>query len=76
MIEEKAILHYNKFKSLRDHFVRDTFTGQLFTVLKSRMIKDDQNDFKVLVQIRNEMTGVESEVDSEYANSHFKEYKA
>lgn len=76
MIEEKAILHYNKFKSLKDQFVRDTFSGHLFRVLKAKMVRDEHNDFKVSIQIRNEITGVESEVDSEYANFHFKEYKA
>jgi len=76
MIEEKAILHYNKFKSLREHLVRDAVTGHLYRVLKARKIEETANDFKVMILIRNEITGAESEVDSEYANFNFKEQRS
>jgi len=73
MIEEKAILHFNKFKSLKDHYMKDLMTGQILLIEKVKMIRDENQDFTVKISVKNELTGHVQEFDSTYANMNFRE---
>jgi hypothetical protein len=73
MNQEKAIVHLNKFKNLRNSRIKDTMSGATYVVLKPRLEKTSEDDYRVVVMVTNEMTGLEQEFNSEYANSFFKE---
>jgi len=74
MIQEKALLHYNKFKSLRKKFVRDSFNEQTLQILKVRLIKLDDEDYRVKVIVEKESGGSSFELDSIYANAYLQEF--
>jgi len=73
MNQEKAILHFYKFKNLRNARVKDTVSGNLYIVDKARMDKTNEDDFIVWVTVTNEVSGATQEFNSDYANSFFKE---
>jgi hypothetical protein len=73
MNQEKAILHFNKFKNLRNSRVKDMVSGNLYIVQKARMDKVDEDEFIVWVTVSNEVSGAIQEFNSDYANSFFKE---
>jgi hypothetical protein len=73
MNQEKAILHFNKFKNLRNARVKDTVSGNIYIVQKSRMDKMGEDEFTVWVAVTNEVSGAVQEFNSDYANSFFKE---
>ncbi len=73
MNQEKAILHFNKFKNLRNARLKDTVSGTIYLVLKPRLEKISEDDYQVIVTVSNEMSGQEQEFQSDYANSFFKE---
>ena len=75
MIEERAILHFNKFKNLRNQVVRDSLTGYLYKIVKVRLEKNATDDYSVLIQVRNQLTDQVEELDSDYAFQNFKELR-
>jgi len=74
MNQEKAILHFNKFKNLRNARMKDMANGTIYTILKSRLEKITESDYQVLIEATNDLTGQTREFQSDYANSFFKEF--
>lgn len=74
MNQEKAILHFNKFKNLRNVRVKDTVNGSVYIIQKPRLEKINEDDYHVWVSVTNEISEQNQEFQSEYANSFFKEF--
>ena len=73
MNQEKAILHFNKFKNLRNARVKDTVSGIVYLIQKPRLDKVREDDYVVWVTVTNELTGSTQDFQSDYANSFFRE---
>lgn len=72
MNQERALLHFNKFKSLRDEYLRDTLQGLTYKLIKVRLIKNSETDYEVKLLVESEIDSVTSEIDSNYAHTNFK----
>lgn len=75
MNEERAILHFNKFRNLRNQVVRDSVSGYLYRIVRVRMEKNAADDYSVIIQVRNELTDQLQELDSEYVSLNIKEVR-
>ena len=72
MNQERAILHFNKFKALKNQYIQDTFKGSIYKILKVKLIKKDEADYKVNLFVESDMDQKVSEIDSIYAHTNFK----
>lgn len=72
MNQERAILHFNKFKSLRNAYVRDTLRGRTLKVVKVKLVKNTESDYEVRIFVESELDQKISEIDSAYAHANFK----
>ncbi|MEA1878485.1 MAG: hypothetical protein U9N86_16710 [Bacteroidota bacterium] len=73
MNQERAILHFNKFKSLKNEYVRDMLTGLNYKIAKVKLIKISESDYKVKILVESDLEKHTKEIDSVYANNNFKE---
>lgn len=73
MNQERAILHFNKFKSLKNEYVRDTLTGLNYKIVKVKLVKIDESDYLVKIFVESDLEKHVKEFDSVYANQNFKE---
>lgn len=73
MNQERAILHFNKFKSLKNEYVTDTLKGQNYRIVKVKMIKLSDIDYAVKISIQSDIDNKVMEIDSVYANQNYKE---
>ncbi len=76
MIQERALLHYNKFKAIRHEFVKDTMKGMTLQIIKVKLIKGSNDDYNVIITVKSELDNSTYTVDSGYAQQHFKEINA
>ena len=72
MIQEQAILHFNKFKGFKNQYVRDTLKGITLKVLKVRLAKISEDDYEVKLLVISEVDNRSYEADSKYAHQNFK----
>ena len=72
MNQERAILHFNKFKALKNMYVRDTLKGATFKITKVKLFKNSETDYEVKVHKESEIDQSAVEVDSNYAYNNFK----
>ncbi len=75
MIQERAILHFNKYKALKNEFVQDTMKGAAIQILKVKLIRESEHEYTVKITVKSEIGDQVFEVDSIYATQHFKEIK-
>ena len=73
MIEEKALLHFNKFKALRKQIFRDTLRGHVYELDKVKMHRKENGRYDVILFLINQMTNETIELDSEYGNNYLRE---
>jgi len=73
MIQEKAILHFNKFKAMKNLFVLDSMNGVTLQILKIKQIKVSDDDYEVKITVKSELDSSVYDIDSEYANNYIKE---
>lgn len=72
MNQERAVLHFNKFKSLKNEYLRDTMKGTTIKIIKVTMNKLSESDFEVKIMVESEIDQSTMEIDSNYAHSYFK----
>ena len=73
MIQERAILHFNKFKAMKNLFVRDSMNGATLQVLKVKQIKLSDDDYSVLITVQSELDNSIYDINSDYASNFIKE---
>lgn len=73
MNQERAVLHFNKFKSLKNEYVTDTLKGQNYQIVKVRLVKLLDSEYSVKIMVRSDLNNEVKEIDSTYANQNFKE---
>lgn len=76
MNQERAILHFNKFKSLKNAYVKDTLMGHTYLIVKVKLIKVNDSDYEVKIFTQSELAKETLEFDSNYAHLNFREIKA
>ena len=72
MNQERAILHFNKFKAYKNDYLRDTFKGTVYKIVKVKLVKKDESDYKVILFAKSDIDNVTYEIDSIYAHANFK----
>jgi hypothetical protein len=72
MNQERAILLFNKFKGMRNEYVRDNFNGVVYKVDKVKLIKINESDYKVTLYVKSDLDNKTHEIDSIYAHANFK----
>ncbi len=72
MNQERAILHFNKFKGYKNDYLRDTFRGVVYKIMKVKLIKNDDSDYKVILFAKSDIDNKTHEIDSIYAHANFK----
>ncbi|MCK5821056.1 MAG: hypothetical protein KAH17_04185 [Bacteroidales bacterium] len=63
----------NKFKYLRNKYVKDTLSGLLFKIVKVKMVKISESDYAVKIHVESDLDKHMKEIDSVYATNNFKE---
>ena len=72
MNQERAILHFNKFKSYKNEYLRDTFKGGIYKINKVKLVKQGESDYKVILFAKSDIDNKMHEIDSIYAHANFK----
>jgi len=72
MNQEIAILHFNKFKSIRHEYVKDSVTGLIYKIIKVKLVKKSESDYKVEICIESDIDKHMKTIDSVYADHNFK----
>ena len=72
MNQERAILHFNKFKAYKNDYLRDTFKGSIYKIVKVKLIKIDDSNYKVVLFAKSDIDNETHEIDSIYAHANFK----
>ncbi len=73
MNQERAILHFTKFKSLKNHYVTDSLKGFNYKIIKVKQVKNSADDYQVIVFVQSDIDNRVQEIDSIYANQNFRE---
>lgn len=73
MNQVRAILYFNKFKSLKNKYVIDTLKAKNYKILKVKLVKLSEDNYEVKVYVKSDLDIQITEIDSTYANQNFKE---
>ena len=72
MNQERAILHFNKFKAYKNEYLRDSFKGIVYKIVKVKLIKNNDSDYQVILFAKSDITNEMHEINSIYAHANFK----
>jgi len=72
MNQERAILHFNKFKSIKNEYVNDILKGLNYKIIKVKLVKNTESDYVVIISVQSDLDNSIKEIDSVYADHNFK----
>ncbi|MBT3242090.1 MAG: hypothetical protein HN352_02995 [Bacteroidetes bacterium] len=73
MIQERALLHFNKFKTMKNEYLLDSMKGASLQILKVKLVKISEDDFSVKITVQSELDNQVYDIDSDYATNYLKE---
>ena len=73
MIQERALRHFNKFKTMKNEYLLDSMKGASLQILKVKLVKISEDDFSVKITVQSELDNQVYDIDSDYATNYLKE---